>query len=368
MNREKEIIKISIISIITNFILAGFKAIVGLLSNSVAIVSDALNNLSDAISSLVTIVGTKIAAKAPDKKHPYGHGRTEYISALIVSAIVLYAGITSFKESVEKIIHPEETTYTYITLIILVVGIIVKFVLGTYVKKKGKKVNSDSLVASGADAFNDAILSISVLASAIIYMIFKINLESYVGCIVSLFIIKAGYDMIRDAVDDMLGTRVDGDLTRKIKKEIAKNENVEGVYDLVLNDYGPDKYLGSVHVEVPDTLTAPEIDTLSRKITTDIYKKFGVMLHTIGIYSTNTKDPEIMKIKADITKIIFSHKGVIQTHGFYLNKEERYINIDIIIDFDVKDRMELYKHILNEVQEKYLDYKINITLDVDATD
>lgn len=368
MNREREIIKTSIITIITNFILACFKVVVGLLSNSVAIVSDALNNLSDAISSLVTIVGTKIAAKAPDKKHPYGHGRTEYISALIVSAIVLYAGVMSLKESAEKLIHPEQTNYTYITLIILIVGIIVKFVLGTYVKKKGKKLNSESLVASGTDAFSDAVLSIAVFASAIFYMIFNINLESYVGCIVSAFIIKVGYEMIRDAVDDMLGTRAEGNLTKKIKKEIVKNENVEGAYDLILNDYGPDKYLGSVHIEVPDTLTALEIDTLSRKITTDIYKKFGVLIHTIGIYSTNTKDPELMEIKEDITKIIFSHEGVLQTHGFYLNKEEKYINMDIIISFDVKDRMELYKHILNEIKDKYQDYKINITLDVDATD
>ena len=189
--REKIVIKTSIISIISNIILAGFKAFIGLLANSIAIISDAVNNLSDALSSIITIVGTKLAGKAPDKKHPYGYGRIEYMTSMVVSAIVLYAGITALVESIKKIIHPEEVDYTTITLIILVAGIIVKFVLGIYVKKKGKDVNSDSLVASGSDAFNDALLSISVLTSAIIYMIFNISLEAYVGVLLSIFIVFA---------------------------------------------------------------------------------------------------------------------------------------------------------------------------------
>ena len=175
-NREKIVVKTSIISIVANIILAGFKAFIGFLSNSIAIISDAVNNLSDALSSIITIIGTKLAGKAPDKEHPYGHGRIEYITSLVVSAIVLYAGITALVESIKKIIHPEVADYSMVTLIILIAGIIVKFVLGIYVKKKGRDVNSDSLVASGSDAFNDAILSISVLASAIIYMIFRISL------------------------------------------------------------------------------------------------------------------------------------------------------------------------------------------------
>ena len=199
--REKEVVKTSIISIISNIVLAGFKAFVGFLANSIAIISDAVNNLSDALSSTITIIGTKLAGKAPDKKHPYGYGRIEYMTSLIVSGIVLYAGITAMVESIKKIIHPETPNYSTITLIILVAGIIVKFILGIYVKKKGKEVNSDSLVASGSDAFNDAIISISVFASAIIYMIFKISLEAHVGIILSIFIIKAGLELIKESVD-----------------------------------------------------------------------------------------------------------------------------------------------------------------------
>lgn len=189
-----------------------------MLSNSIAIISDAVNNLSDALSSIITIVWTKLAGRKPNKKHPYGYGRIEYMTSLVVSAIVLYAGVTALVESIKKIIHPEASDYSTITLIILIAGIIVKFILGVYVKKKGRIVNSDALVASGSDAFNDAILSISVLASAIIYMLFNISLEAYVGVLLSLVIIKSGIELIKESVDNMLGVRVESSLSRQIKK------------------------------------------------------------------------------------------------------------------------------------------------------
>ena len=367
-NREKVVIKTSIISIISNIILAGFKAFVGFLANSIAIISDAVNNLSDALSSIITIVGTKLAGRAPDKKHPYGYGRIEYMTSLIVSAIVLYAGITAFVESIKKIINPETADYSTITLIILIVGIIVKFILGIYVKKKGKDVNSDSLVASGSDAFNDAILSISVLASAIIYMLFDISLEAYVGVLLSIFIIKAGLELIKESVDNMLGVRVESDLAKSIKKEITKEKNIQGAYDLIINDYGPDKYLGSIHIEVADTLSVAEIDKISRKITKIIMNKYGVILHTIGVYSVNTKDKKVMEAKKEISKIVFSRKGILQMHGFYLDEEDKSISFDIIIDFKVKNREEVYKEIYEEVQNKYKGYKIDINLDIDVSD
>ena len=367
-NREKIVVRTSIISIISNILLAGFKAFVGFLSNSIAIISDAVNNLSDALSSIITIVGTKLAGKAPDRNHPYGHGRIEYMTSLVVSAIVLYAGITALIESIKKIINPEVPDYSTITLIILIAGIIVKFILGIYVKKTGKKVNSDSLVASGSDAFNDAILSISVLASALIYMVFHISLEAYVGVLLSIFIIKTGLELIKESVDNMLGTRVESSLTKSIKKEILKEDEVEGVYDLLLNDYGPDKYLGSVHIEVSDTLSVADIDRISRRISKVILEKYGVILHTIGVYSINTKDKHVIDVRKDITKLVFSHNGILQMHGFYLDEEEKTISFDIIIDFKVKNKEELYKEIYDEIYNKYKDYKIEITLDIDVSD
>lgn len=367
-DREKIVARTSIISIISNILLAGFKAFVGFLSNSIAIISDAINNLSDVLSSIITIVGTKLAGKAPDRNHPYGHGRIEYMTSLVVSVIVLYAGITALIESIKKIINPGVPDYSAITLIILIAGIIVKFILGIYVKKTGKKINSDSLVASGSDAFNDAILSISVLASALIYIVFHISLEAYVGVLLSIFIIKAGLELIKESVDNMLGTRVESSLTKSIKKDILKEDEVEGVYDLLLNDYGPDKYLGSVHIEVSDSLTVADIDRISRRISKVILEKYGVILHTIGVYSVNTKDKHVIDVRKDITKIVFSHNGILQMHGFYLDEEEKTISFDIIIDFKVKNKEELYKEIYDEIYNKYKDYKIEITLDIDVSD
>ena len=367
-NREKIVIKISIISIISNIILASFKAIVGLVSNSIAIISDAINNFSDALSSIITIVGTKLASLAPDKNHPFGYGRIEYMTSLIVSMIVLYAGIASFIESFKKIINPEKVDYSLITLIILIVGIIIKFVLGLYVKKKGKDVNSNALVASGSDAFNDAILSISVLVSKIIYLIFKINLEAYVGIILSIFIIKSGFLLVKESVDNMLGSRVESSLAKSIKKDILNEKDILGVYDLVLNDYGPDRYLGSVHIEVLDTMTVAEVDKISRKITKLISSKYGILLHTIGVYSVNTKDKKIIDIKKEITKIVFKNKTILEMHGFYIDKIDKIISFDIIIDFKEKNKEEVFKRIYEEVKKKYKDYYIEITLDVDTSD
>lgn len=367
-NREKVVVKTSIISIVSNIVLAGFKAFVGLLANSIAIISDAINNLSDALSSIITIVGTKLAGKAPDKNHPYGYGRIEYMTSFLVSAIVLYAGATALIESVKKIIKPETTDYSLITLIIIISGIVVKFILGIYVKKKGKQVNSDSLVASGSDAFNDALLSISVLFSAVIYIFLKFNIEAYVGVLLSLFIIKSGVELIKESVNNILGVRVESVLARNIKKEVVKQEEVMGAFDLVLHNYGPDKYLGSIHIELPDTLSVAEVDKISRKISKNIMKKYGVILHTIGVYSVNTKDKNIVNIHKNIRKIVFSYNGILEMHGFYLDVDDKTISFDIIIDFKVKDREQVYKNIYNEIQKEYSEYKINITLDVDISD
>ncbi len=367
-NREKEVIKTSIISILSNLVLVGFKTLVGLLSNSIAILSDAVNNLSDALSSIITIIGTKLAGKAPDKEHPYGHGRIEYTTSFIVSAIVLYAGITALIESVKKIINPEPVEYGVLTLVILIASILIKFTLGLYVKRKGKMINSDSLVASGSDAFNDGILSIAVLASTIIFMIFKVNIEAYVSIFVSLYVIKAGFDLIKESVDNMVGTRVESSLTKSIKRDINELPEVKGVFDLILNDYGPDKYLGSVHVEMDDTLTVADVDKTSRKISKIILEKYGVILHTIGVYSINTQDEEVKSIQKDISDIVFSHKGIIQMHGFYVDKIEKAISFDIIFDFSEKNKEVIYKEVYDRVKDKYKDYSLSITLDIDVSD
>ena len=367
-DREAIIVRTSIIGIITNILLSAFKVAVGVISNSIAIILDAVNNLSDAASSIITIVGAKLAGKKPDIKHPYGYGRIEYISALVISMIVLFAGITSLRESVEKIIHPEVSNYTLSTLIIIGVAVIVKIVLGSYVKKVGKKVNSDSLINSGEDARMDAIISASTLIAAIIYIFTKVSLEAYLGAIISLLIIKAGIEMARETVSNILGQSEDASFAKEIKDEIKKFKEVKEAVDLILNDYGPATHTASVHIEVEDYLDANQIDKLTREITEAVYKNCGVTITAVGIYSINTKDEEIKKMREEVKEIILSHKHVLKTHGFYYDKEMKTIRFDVVISLKAKDREKIYNDIINEIKEKYNGVSVVATLDTDFTE
>ena len=367
VNREKTIVRTSIIGIVANVFLAAFKAAVGIISNSIAVTLDAVNNLSDALSSVITIIGAKLGAKKPDKKHPLGYGRIEYISSMIVAAIVLYAGITAMVESIKKIIHPEAADYGTVSLIIIAVAIVVKLILGRYVKKQGEKVNSGALIASGKDASFDAILSASVLASAIVFLIWGISLEAYVGAVISIVIIKAGIEMMIETLDDIIGKRGDADTASQIRKLLNEEPEVRGAYDLTLFNYGPDKYYGSVHMELPDTMTVDDVDKLTRKIQVKVYKETGVILTGIGVYSYNTSNDEAAQIRNTIQKTILSHEWAMQIHGFYADTINKTMRFDVVVSFDI-DHQEAVKIMHEEVQALYPDYTISIIPDIDATD
>ena len=366
--REKEIIKVSIIGIIANIFLAAFKAVIGTLTNSIAITLDAVNNLSDVLSSIITIIGTRIAGRKPDKEHPLGHGRVEYLSAGLIAMIVLYAGITSLVESVKKIINPSEPEYTNIALIIVAVAVVVKLLLGSYVKSKGKKLNSDSLIASGEDARLDAVISASTVVAALIYIFSGISLEAYLAALISLVIIKAGYEMISETLSQIIGKRMDKEVIEKLKATVMEFDDVFGVYDVVLHNYGPDTLIGSLHIEVLDTYTAGELDELERKIMKAAYDKDHVILAGISVYARNSKDDRAKKDFEKVRHLVMSHEYVLQMHGFYINYEEKIMNFDIILDFDSPDRNEEYMHILSDVQEAFPDFAIGITLDLDVSD
>lgn len=366
-NREKAIVKTSIIGIITNILLVGFKAFVGFVSNSIAVILDAVNNLSDALSSVITIIGAKLGAKQPDKKHPLGYGRIEYLSSMIVAALVLYAGITSLVESIKKIINPEAADYSTISIIIISVAIVVKLILGMYVKKQGKKVNSGALIASGSDALFDAILSSSVLASAIIYLIWGVSLEAYVGVIIAGFIIKAGIEMMKETLNDIIGKREDAEAMKELKEIICEEEVVLGAYDVTLFNYGPNKNYGSVHIELPDNLSVDDVDKITRKIQTNVFHKTGVILTGIGVYSYNTSNNEAAQMRNTVQKTVMAHDWALQMHGFYADTEKKTLRFDIVLSFDV-DRKEAVETLYGEIKVLYPDYDILIVADVDIAD
>lgn len=365
--RDRIIVRTSAIGILINVLLAAFKAAVGLVSHSIAVVLDAVNNLSDALSSIITIVGTKLSGKLPDRKHPLGYGRIEYLSAMIVAGIVLYAGITALVESVKKIIHPETPEYGTISLVIIAVAVIVKIVLGKYVKAQGKKVNSGALVASGTDALFDAVLSFSVLLSAIIFLLFKISLEAYVGAVISGFIVKAGLEMMSETVNEILGQRPDKETTAKIKRLLAEEPGVRGAYDLILYNYGPDKNLASVHLELPDTMTVEEVDRLTRKLESRVYGETGVILAGVGVYSCNTGNPEAKKILDEVREMVLSHEWALGLHGFHVDFEAKKMRFDAVMSFDISPQDGL-NTLYAEISRAYPDYDILIVPDVDVSD
>ena len=366
--REKTVVRTSIIGIIANVFLAGFKAFVGLMTNSIAITLDAVNNISDAGSSIITIVGTKLAGREPDKKHPFGYGRIEYLSAMIISVIVLYAGITSFVESVKLIINPETPDYNTISLVIVAVAVVVKILLGRYVKSVGVKVNSDSLINSGEDATLDSIISASTLVAAGVFLIFHISLEAWLGAVISIVIVKSGIEMLRETISHILGERNDSELAMGIQKTVLSFPDVQGAYDLVLNNYGPDTWNGSIHIEVPDTYSADRLDQLIREITMKVLCDHHVILTAIGVYSMNTKDEDIIRAKEKVQNIVFAHEYVRQMHGFYLLKDQKTMRFDIVISFEAKDRRAVYSAVVDDVQKAFPDYELQVTMDTDFTE
>lgn len=349
MDRSSQIIRTSWIGIITNVLLATFKAVVGALSNSVAIVMDAVNNLSDALSSVITIVGTKLSQRPADRKHPFGFGRIEYFSAITIAVIVLSAGITSLIESVKKIFDPTEPSYTKVTLVVIIVAIVVKLVLGYYVKKKGEDLKSDALIASGSDALFDAVITLATLISAGVMLLWNVSLDGILGALISVVIIKAGVEMLESPVNELLGTSIPAEFSNQIREEVAEFEGVHGVFDLILHNYGPDVKIGSLHINVYDTMSAHEIHGLTRKISMKMYERHGIIM-TVGVYAVATGENKQAEIQKKVLHIIAAHKEIVQVHGLYYSEGDNMLSVDIIPDDSIHDDAALIRQLTEELQ------------------
>ena len=366
MSRSAQIIRTSIVGIVTNVLLAAFKAIVGVISSSIAIVMDAVNNLSDALSSVITIIGTKLSQKPADRKHPFGYGRVEYFSAIIIAVIVLSAGVTSLIESIKKIFAPTKPNYTTATLIVIIVAIVVKILLGWYVKRQGNKLKSDALIASGSDALFDAIITLATLVSAGVMLIWHVSLDGILGILISLFIIHAGIGMLSSPINELLGSRISPELVAEIKKEVMAFKDVHGVFDLILHNYGPDVIIGSLHVNVYDTMTATEIHRLTRHITETIYERKGIIL-TVGIYAIPTGDSKQAKTQALVMQALSAHQEVLQVHGYLFEEEEHRLSIDVVPSIGVKDEARLAKQLTDEIQSLLPNEQVTIIIDHNYT-
>ncbi|MBR4235425.1 MAG: cation transporter [Clostridia bacterium] len=367
MDRSKTVIRTSVIGILANVFLSAFKLIVGTLSHSIAIMLDAVNNLSDALSSVVTIIGTCLAGRKPDKKHPFGHGRAEYLSASVIAVIILYAGVTALIESVKKIISPVQPDYSAVTLVIVGAAVAVKFLLGRYFIKTGKRINSDSLVASGKDAALDSAVSLSTLAAAVVFVLTngKVSVEAYLGALISVLMIRSGIEMLRETISHILGERPETEKAAAVKTAVLGFSEVYGVYDLILHSYGPDYVIGSLHIEVNDDMSVAELDRLERNIADKVYEESGVILGGISVYGKNTRGGTAEQMQLAIRRRVMAHEHVLQMHGFYIDEQTKQARFDIVVGFDAPDRAQVCREVTKEITSLYPDYTFRINLDSD---
>ena len=325
------------VGIFSNLLLFALKLFAGIVSGSIAITADAFNNLSDMGSSVLTMLGFKIAAKSPDKDHPFGHGRMEYMSGFIVSVVIIIVGFELFTSSVSKIFNPEAILVNWLTITILIVSIAVKLWQGLFNNKLGKILNSAALKATAKDSINDVVATSAVLLTSVISLIFDINIDGYVGVLVAGFIMYGGFSAAKEMLSPLLGEQPDPELVNEIRSTVLENDEFVGMHDLIVHDYGPGRCFASLHVEVPDTVDIvschEQIDACEKMV----FEKLGVVL-VIHMDPIATKDERRNAIDLIVKDIICSIDETLSYHDLRIVDGEKRINIifDVVKPYEIK--------------------------------
>ncbi|MBQ3053574.1 MAG: cation transporter [Clostridia bacterium] len=342
------------VGIFLNIVLFGIKLFAGLITGSVGIVADALNNISDAGSSIITLVGFKLSGKPAHNDHPFGHGRFEYITGLFVSIAILFMGVEILKSSFSKIVMPQAITFRWISVIILVVSVIVKAWMYFFNKKVGLKIDSSSMIATAKDSLSDSISTGAVLLGTLIAYFANINIDGYIGLIVSLFIIYTGINSIREAISPLLGTSPDPELVKRIEEIVMSHEGVIGIHDMVIHDYGPTRFMVSLHTEVPANINIIEMHDRIDHIERELRETFGcdAVIHLDPIDINN----EVVNEKKEIIKkILFEISQELTFHDFRIVSGPTHTNLifDVVIPFNFKMTQEELKA---EIDRKVREY------------
>ncbi len=354
-----------VIGIVSNLFLFVIKIIVGTLFKSISVTADAVNNLTDAGSSIITLVGFKLSRKPADEKHPYGHARAEYITGFLVSVVILLLGLELIKTSFQKVLNPDPIKFSFLTVIVLVVSILVKLWQGVINKNLGRRINSTALIATGQDSMNDVISTSSVLAATIFAKLTSIQIDGYMGIAVALFILYSGIRLVVETLNPLLGIAPDQKLVSDIEKEILSYEGVLGLHDLVVHNYGPDKIFTSVHVEVPANRDLIESHDLIDVIERDITDKFGVntVIHMDPII---TDDERINDLRRKVDEIIQEIDSKLSMHDFrvVMGKTQSKLIFDVLLPTTYKFcETELRKSIDEEIKKIDATFQSIITLD-----
>lgn len=358
----------SIVGIICNLVLSIVKISVGFLSGSVSITADGFNNLSDMASSVITMVGIKLANRPADKEHPFGHGRMEYLSALVVAFMVMLVGVQFIKTSVDRIMNPVPITFEMIPFILLLLSLIVKFWLSRFNKYVGEKINSSALKAASVDALGDVFTSSCVLISFLAAKFTTLPIDGYVGLVVSVAILYAGYSLVKETISPLLGEAPDEELVKGIKQGVLSYDNIIGVHDLIIHNYGVGKCMASIHAEIPSNIDLITIHEIIDSAEREISQKLNIYL-VIHMDPMCIHDDKINTVKGKVQNILLKFDSVKSMHDFRITEGENKINLifDVEVDahnINTKDKEEeLRNDLIEEIKKMDPLYNCVITID-----
>ena len=356
----------SVVGILCNVLLFAGKLAVGMVMRSVSVMADAFNNLSDAASSVIGFVGVKMAGKPADREHPFGHGRIEYIAALVVAFLVIQVGLTFFKSSLDKIRHPEDLSFDLVSMLILTASVAVKLWLGRFNKALGKRINSSVMQAAAADALGDVVTTLATMGSILFFHFTQINIDGFVGLLVSLVVMWAGIGIARDTLEPLIGQPVDPKLYREISEFVESYDGILGSHDLIVHNYGPTRSLASIHAEVPNDVDIETSHEIIDKIERDAVKKLGLFL-VIHMDPVAVKDERVAELKEQVISVLQEIDSHLSLHDFRVVDGEEQINLifDVVVphSYTENEMKQLRRDIVEKVNQLDSRYQCVITLE-----
>ncbi len=356
----------SLTGIVCNLILFVVKLAVGAVLRSISVVSDAFNNLSDAASSIISFVGVKLAEKPADKEHPFGHGRIEYIAALIVSFLILEVGWTFLKSSVDKIRNPEELSFNLVSVCILCLSVGLKLWLAFFNRKLGKRIDSSVMKATAADSLGDVLATGATIVSVLIYGLAHVNIDGYIGLLVSVVVMWAGFNIAKETLEPLIGSAIDPEVYDRITRFVESYEGIIGSHDLIVHNYGPTRSMASIHAEVPSNVDVMESHELIDRIEREAKEKLGLFL-VIHMDPVETDNPEVIRIRGLVEEVLCQLDPNLHFHDLRIVQGPNRINVifDIVVPYSLSARetAELKEHIQQRVSERDSRCKCVITVD-----
>ena len=356
----------SVVGIFCNVLLFSVKLTIGLILSSLAVTADAFNNLSDAASSIISFIGVKMAGKPADAEHPFGHGRIEYIAALIVSFLVIEVGFTFFKSSISKILHPEEISFDLVPFVILILSILVKLWMAFFNNKLGKRIDSKVMLATAADSLGDVITTSATVLSIIICHFTSINVDAIAGLIVSAIVIWSGISIAKDTLEPLIGERVPAELYQKITDIVESYDGIVGTHDLIVHNYGPNRSMATIHAEVPNDINIDVSHEIIDKIERDVKKDLNILL-VIHMDPVEMRDEEVLSLRENTSRIVHALDPELNFHDFRVLKENEQRNLifDLVVpdSYSEKDANRVMHQLVSLLHEMDGNVECIITLD-----